>query len=557
MPTQSQGGIKTEMQADGTLAFRLRFRAYGKRRTTYLHERRDCDCIYKCGGGWNERTAAIELDNILARVKAGVWQPPKRPTRLSKPVETEAPFFHPYSSNWLREKIDGVLGEAPIEKNTESDYRWRIECWLLPFFAEYRVDEIDDKLCQAFKGYLVRKSRELRQALDAGADIRDQRNRRRVPLGPASFSKIIDMLAMILDEVVEDRYLDSNPARSKRMRIKVPKPKRTFLEIDELTALIDAAAAQDTSLDQIPAASDLGLTAMMVTQLFAQGRKPIQIAKQLGLAKSTVNYHLSRQGLTAGRGYVGRRAVVEILGRAGLRVSELSDLKIGEVRLHDPEGARLKIPDAKTETGVRDVEISLDLVEALVEHLDRLQRMGAPTGPDDYLIPNSRGRRMSRQRVGEIVADAAKEASNRLTAMGMPPLPNTTPHTLRRTYISIQLLANNFDIKYVMDQVGHADSTMTMDVYAQLQQRAKRDGGEKFDRLIRDARKELNKDSKSFSAQPTGTSTGTEWQKTPPSDQNQPVRKPKKSASEQVKSPTQDPPLEQEITRFSVVCSTN
>jgi hypothetical protein len=39
-----------------------------------------------------------------------------------------------------------------------------------------------------------------------------------------------------------------------------------------------------------------------------------------------------------------------------------------------------------------------------------------------------------------------------------------------------------------MAQVGHADSRMTMDVYAQLEQRAKRDHGESFDRLLREAR---------------------------------------------------------------------
>ena len=59
---------------------------------------------------------------------------------------------------------------------------------------------------------------------------------------------------------------------------------------------------------------------------------------------------------------------------------------------------------------------------------------------------------------------------------------------LRRTYISIALLANEFDVKWVMDQVGHADSAMTMDVYAQLQQRAERQYGANFDRLVRKAR---------------------------------------------------------------------
>jgi hypothetical protein len=38
-----------------------------------------------------------------------------------------------------------------------------------------------------------------------------------------------------------------------------------------------------------------------------------------------------------------------------------------------------------------------------------------------------------------------------------------------------------------MDQVGHADSNMTMDVYNQLQQRAKREHGASFDRLVREA----------------------------------------------------------------------
>ncbi len=81
---------------------------------------------------------------------------------------------------------------------------------------------------------------------------------------------------------------------------------------------------------------------------------------------------------------------------------------------------------------------------------------------------------MARQRANAIVHEAAALASSRLAARDLPALPNTTPHTLRRTYISVALLANRFDVLWVMRQVGHADSKMTMDVYAQLQQRAKR-----------------------------------------------------------------------------------
>jgi hypothetical protein len=99
---------------------------------------------------------------------------------------------------------------------------------------------------------------------------------------------------------------------------------------------------------------------------------------------------------------------------------------------------------------------------------------------------------MEYRRVEQIVREAAELASEKLAKKGLPPLPHTTPHTLRRTYISIALIAYEWDVKYVMDQVGHADSKMTLDVYAQMQQRAKRDNGVKFDQLIRGAREQTS-----------------------------------------------------------------
>ena len=91
------------------------------------------------------------------------------------------------------------------------------------------------------------------------------------------------------------------------------------------------------------------------------------------------------------------------------------------------------------------------------------------------------------ERVGRLLAEAGGTASEELEARGLPPLPTTTPHTLQRTYISIALLANGFDVKWAMSQVGHADSKMTLDVYAQLEQRADRTHGTSFDALLRRA----------------------------------------------------------------------
>ena len=82
-----------------------------------------------------------------------------------------------------------------------------------------------------------------------------------------------------------------------------------------------------------------------------------------------------------------------------------------QVRLHDPGGARFHIPDAKTETGVRVVEMSPDLAEAFVAHLDRMRRADNPTGLDDYVVQNTRGGRVGRQRIAEIIREAATLAS--------------------------------------------------------------------------------------------------------------------------------------------------
>jgi hypothetical protein len=130
MPPEPTGQFSVEVLADGSRAFRLRFRANGARQRKVLHERARCPC--GCGGGWDERAARTELGNVLARVRAGVWEP-RTPRAAVVPAErSPAPTFHEYASAWLRAKVDGVLSDKPIEANTEADYRWRISRHLLP-----------------------------------------------------------------------------------------------------------------------------------------------------------------------------------------------------------------------------------------------------------------------------------------------------------------------------------------------------------------------------------------------------------------------------------------
>jgi hypothetical protein len=162
------GQITTSTLADGTHAFRLRFRAGDRRERVTLHERRECPC--GCGGGWNERTATVELDNILARVRARVWPSRLRAAQAAASADSaRVPTFHEYASWWLTAKTEGVIGDKPIDANTQADYRWRLTVHLLPFFGEYRLDEIDRRVCLRFKETKLRESEELRRVIAAGA----------------------------------------------------------------------------------------------------------------------------------------------------------------------------------------------------------------------------------------------------------------------------------------------------------------------------------------------------------------------------------------------------
>jgi len=239
MPCEATGTVSVVALADGTRAFQLRFHVDGARQLQVLHERSSCVC--GCGGGWDERGARRELSNVLTRIGAGVWTAPRLQPRPEPAEAAVMPTFHEYASARLEAKVRGVLGDKPIDANTEADYRWRLTRHLLPFFAAYRLDAIDRELCAGFKAHKLKEAAELRAALAAGADLRARRGRRLRPLSAASLRKLIDTLAAILDDAIEDQLIDRNPARGKRIRVRVPKPTRPFLEMDELVALLTAA----------------------------------------------------------------------------------------------------------------------------------------------------------------------------------------------------------------------------------------------------------------------------------------------------------------------------
>jgi integrase len=220
----------------------------------------------------------------------------------------------------------------------------------------------------------------------------------------------------------------------------------------------------------------------------AEERAPPRMAVVLLVRTTTRRVSRSLTCLSSAR----QRACVSApyrLGYAGPRIAETLDILERDVRLHDPNGPRLWISDSKTPTGVRHVEITPSSRDELLAYRADKVRHGYRIGPDAPFFCTRRGKRWEAGNVRErILEPAVKLANERLNERGLPPLPHVTPHTLRRTYVSIMLLATDFDVTYVQHQVGHAESRMTLDAYSQLLDRRKRDHGVAFDALLADAR---------------------------------------------------------------------
>jgi integrase len=170
-----------------------------------------------------------------------------------------------------------------------------------------------------------------------------------------------------------------------------------------------------------------------------------------------------------------RRALLATLAFAGLRVGELLALRWADVNL---ASGKILVRQSKTTAGVRTVDAQPELHDELAAW-KASTRHGEPT---DFVFSTSTGRADNRNNLRRRVLMRAVERANERIGEGCEcePLPvGLSPHALRRTFAS-WLIAEGEDVSYVMDQMGHADSKMTMDVYSKAlkskRRRARRAG---------------------------------------------------------------------------------
>ena len=375
-----------------------------------------------------------------------------------------------FASRWLQ----GRKGE--LDDNTYKDYRWRLVNHLLPFFAERPVGEIDIKAVDDYRIAKVAERDRVKEATAVGVDVRDYDGRKIRPPSNDSINKTLMLLAAVLDVAIDHGLLTSNPARGKRRRLKVTRPRRPFLESDEIRSLLGAAEDLDRERNR---ASEKALEVRRLRD--EEGLTYPQIARRMQIAISTAHYLHGRATREYREPVLLRRTVVATLIGAGLRVSELCDLVWRDVNL---QHGRIRIADAKTEAGMREIRLTW-CMEELTAYRTSLTVVEA----DRPVFPTARGKARDRKNVCErIVRKAAARADELRLGQGLSPLPSgVTPHALRCTYISL-LLEAGYSLRYVMAQVGHEDESTTMRIYARvLNRRSRAAEDQAFDRLVDDA----------------------------------------------------------------------
>jgi integrase len=258
--------------------------------------------------GWNRGKAEEALQDALAAVRLGVWEPPK-PAPPVPDLDPATETFHIYASRWYEER-------APtLKEKTKVDYLWRIN-HLLRHFADFPLSMITMQQVDRYRAAKVREADEIEAERAAMMELpASERGPLPRPLSASSINKTIRMLATILEPAVEYEVLTRNPAKGDRL-LKERRPSRSFLEPQQALALLEAAATLDAAAKE----GDV------------RRRHPL-----LG---------------------------VMILG--GLRIGEALNLK-----WRDVGSQKLTVEESKTDAGIRGVVLSPMLAEAITEYRTR------------------------------------------------------------------------------------------------------------------------------------------------------------------------------------------
>jgi len=140
------------------------------------------------------------------------------------------------------------------------------------------------------------------------------------------------------------------------------------------------------------------------------------------------------------------QAMLELLYASGLRVSELTGLRLEQLRF-DLGIVRVSGKGRKT----RLVPVGIPAQEQVQRYVREVRPGLLKGGPVPEVFVSHRGRPLTRERIYRILRQAAREAGIQR---------EVHPHMLRHSFAS-HLLAHGADLRVIQELLGHADISTT------------------------------------------------------------------------------------------------
>lgn len=149
---------------------------------------------------------------------------------------------------------------------------------------------------------------------------------------------------------------------------------------------------------------------------------------------------------------IRNKAIIEVLYSSGMRVSELINLRLSDLRLQ--MGFLQVFGKGRKE---RIIPIGEPAIEAIKLYLRESRPILLKHKQTDFLFLNTRGTRISRESIWKILKEAARDAGIHK---------NITPHTLRHSFAS-HMLEQGLDLRLIQELLGHEDISTT-EIYTHI-----------------------------------------------------------------------------------------
>ena len=147
------------------------------------------------------------------------------------------------------------------------------------------------------------------------------------------------------------------------------------------------------------------------------------------------------------------KAILEVLYACGLRVSELTELKISNLYLKD-EFIKVVGKGSKE----RLVPIGHSAIKQLNIYINQVRvHQKIQNGFEDFVFLNRRGKSLTRVMIFTIIKDLAERIGMKKTI---------SPHTFRHSFAS-ELVERGADLRAVQEMLGH-ESITTTEIYTHL-----------------------------------------------------------------------------------------